>query len=93
MSTKMGMTAEQRRAERYQRLRDAIADGLSAAKRKGRYTQAELGKKLGVGHETVAKLLAAEPTKSTDDLLFQILDMSGLYLVRKRDLLDKEGEA
>lgn len=75
---KVFLTEQQRIAARHQEYRDKIADAIAVYKNNKRCTNEEFGKALGVGHETVAKWLDAEETKTTGRAVFTLLEMAGL---------------
>lgn len=83
-------TAEQRRLERNQLVRDEIAKGLAVYKHENRLNNVELGERLGLGRSSAEKLLNGREITQTGDILFQILDMAGLVIGYKKRPLDKE---
>lgn len=82
---KVLLTEEQRLADRLKRSRNALADGLSATKNRSRMTTVEIGKKTGIGRNTVSKILAGESVLVSTDSLLLLLDMAGLTLKKKVD--------
>ena len=83
-------TAEQRRVERNQMIRDEIANGLAVYKAKNKLNNTELGTRLGLGRTSTERLLHGESVIQTGDIVFQILDAAGLTIGYKKRPLEKE---
>lgn len=78
------MTEDQRRNLWYEHRNQMLADGLDAYKHKNRLTNADLGRGLGLGTQTISKLLNGEEVKLSTNTFWQLLEMAGLA-VKRRD--------
>jgi transcriptional regulator with XRE-family HTH domain len=76
------VTTAQRIAAANEQRRQRIADGLAAYKRRERITDEELGQRLSVARNTVAKILRGEEVALPTDTHFRVLAASG-YQMRK----------
>lgn len=81
---KVFLTEDQRRLERYRKLRLCIGDRVASAKRRKDLTLMELASGLNMGHTTVAKLMDGADVSLTTTKFLQILDLAGLMLVDRR---------
>lgn len=86
--TNMGKTEAQRIEERYERLRDCIAGQLAKTKYRERLTAAQMAKRLGMAHDTFAKLMNGEDIKVTTTTWLRVLDMAGIVMKRRPDELE-----
>jgi AraC-like DNA-binding protein len=87
--TNMGKTEAQRIDDRYARLRRCIADQLSTTKHRERLTAAQMSKRLGMSHDTFAKLLNGEDVKVSTTTWLRILDMAYIVMKKRSDELEE----
>lgn len=79
---KVCLTQEQREQAANERRRQLIADGMAAYKNRNRLSDEALGRRLGLGRNTVARILNGEEVKLETDKHFKVLAVSG-YQMRK----------
>ena len=77
---KVLLTNAQKQADRMRRQRGMVADGLAAWKNRKDMTNVTAGAFLGVGHETVAKLLKGQDVKMSYDTFLLLIEVAGLTL-------------
>ena len=82
------LTQEQRQEARNKKMRQAIADGLCVAKHRGRLNIEELGRNVGVGRNTMAKILSGEDVVIPLSSVLRILDVAGLSLKARVENLE-----
>jgi len=85
------LTEEQRREERYKKLRRKIGDGLDSFKKhsrvtkRGSLTNKELAKNLEMGNGTVGKIIAGEDVQISVNKFFRVLDLAGMEIRPRRE--------
>lgn len=77
------LTERQRIAQRNQRYREAVRDGMAAVKNRESLSNKELAARFGTSHVTIAKILRAEEIMVSMDTLLVLLDAAGLCIKRK----------
>lgn len=82
------LTQEQRQEARNKKIRQAIADGLCVAKHRGSLNIEEMGRSLGVGRNTMAKILTGEDVVLPMSSMLRILDVAGISLKARVENLD-----
>ena len=80
---KVVLTQAQRRMQRYERRTRALADGLAAYKRRNGLTNENLADALGIGKNTIARILSADDVKISAMTYWQLLELAGLDLKQK----------
>ena len=79
------MTGEEKRRWRYERRSRMLGDGLAVYKRRNWLSNEDLAKGLGIGKETVAKLLSGEDVKISIMTVWQLLEVAGLTVKAREE--------
>lgn len=80
---KVILTAAQRRKQRHERRSRSLADGLAAYKSRNRLTNENLADELGVGKNTVTRLLCGEDVKVSVMTCWRLLEVAGLEVKQR----------
>ena len=90
--SKVLLTEQQRRDDRYRNLRRCIGDRLARTMHRHNLKVMATSAELEMGHVTFAKIMDGEDVKLSTTKWLQILDLAGLKLVdRQEDEITKEG--
>lgn len=84
---RVALTEAQRRRDRYKRRSGALADGLAVYKSRARLNNEQLAAEIGIGKNTIPRLLAGEDVKLPIMAYWRLLEMAGLRVaeVQKND--------
>lgn len=80
---KVILTEAQRRRQRHERRSRSLADGLAAYKSRNRLTNENLAEELGIGKNTVTRLLCGEDVKVSVFTYWRMLEIAGLDVKQK----------
>ena len=72
------LTEAQRRRERYKIRSGKLADGLAVYKSRGRLSNEQLAAEVGIGKNTIPRLLAGEDVKLPIMAYWRLLEIAGL---------------
>lgn len=78
------VTEAQRVIERYEKLREYIGNRVEGNMRLNRLKIMETARGLGIGHETLTKIMGGEDVKLSTTTWLKILDLAGLKLDERR---------
>lgn len=85
------LTEEQRREDRYRKLRLKIGDGLNNFKNRNRVTKRsgltneEIAKNLGMGNGTIGRIIAGEDVQIHMNKFFRVLDLAGMEIRARKE--------
>jgi len=82
---RVALTDEQRRRQRCERRSEALAGGLASYKNKTKKKNEELAAELGVGVNTIPRILNGQDVRISIMAYWRLLEVSGLE-VRQREL-------
>ncbi len=80
---KVAITEEQRRMVRYERRSDILADGLAAYKRRQHLNNEQMAAQLGIGKNTITRLLNGEDVKVSIMTYWHLLEVAKMNVKRE----------
>ena len=86
------LTEQQREADRYKRLRAAIAERLAVIRHREKLTAAQMAKRIGINHGTYAKLMASEDVKLPTTTWLRLMDIAKISLTVTQDEIEEESK-
>lgn len=75
---RVSLTEAQRRRSRYERRSGVLADGLAAYKSRARLNNEQLAAEIGVGKNTITRLLSGDDVKLPIMSYWRLLEIAGL---------------
>lgn len=89
---KVFLTEQQREADRYKRLRAAIAEQIAVIRHREKLTAAQMSKRIGINHVTYAKLMAGEDVKLPTTTWLRLMDIARISLTVVRDEIEVDAQ-
>ena len=81
--SRVTLTEEQKRIRKFEKRSELLADGLEKFMRKNRITQTEIASELGLGRNTIRKLLDENyDMKISVETMWRLFDLAGVRMVR-----------